>query len=151
MTRVRYWVGIAGLCLLTLPAASSAYAQTSNYPAKAVTIISDAAPGAAPDVVARFIADGLRKIFGGRRPWSEIARAQTAACRPRRGRSRPRRLYVVFSGDVDIRGAADGRAQSAGEASARFSADRVWRLSADVRRGQFIAWRLDAAGTDRPC
>ena len=64
MTRVRYWFGIAGLCLLTLPAASSAYAQTSNYPAKAVTIISDAAPGAAPDVVARFVADGLSKIWG---------------------------------------------------------------------------------------
>ena len=64
MTRVRYWVGVCGLWLLTLPAAVAAYAQAGNYPARPVTIISDAAPGAAPDVVARFVADGLGKIWG---------------------------------------------------------------------------------------
>src|SRR5215468_5442420 len=64
MTRVRYWVGVCSLCLLTLPAAVGAYAQAGNYPARPVTIISDAAPGAAPDVVARFVADGLGKIWG---------------------------------------------------------------------------------------
>ena len=65
MKRLRYWFGIAGLCLLTLPAAVAAHAQAGNYPSKPVTIISDAAPGAAPDVDARFIADGLGKIWGG--------------------------------------------------------------------------------------
>jgi len=65
MKRLRYWFGIAGLCLLTLPAAVAAHAQAGNYPSKPVTIISDAAPGAAPDVVARFVADGLGKMWGG--------------------------------------------------------------------------------------
>src|SRR5262249_60313522 len=64
MTRVGYWVGVCSLCLLRLAAAVAAYAQAGNYPAKPVTIISDAAPGAAPDVVARFVADGLGKIWG---------------------------------------------------------------------------------------
>src|SRR5215831_4139790 len=64
MTRVGYWIGVCSLWLLTLPAAVAAYAQGGNYPARPVTIISDAAPGAAPDVVARFVADGLGKIWG---------------------------------------------------------------------------------------
>lgn len=58
------WFSIAGLCLLTLPAASVAYAQAGNYPAKPVMIISDAAAGTAPDVNARFVAEGLGKIWG---------------------------------------------------------------------------------------
>lgn len=52
------------LCLLTLPAVSSAFAQTGNYPDKPVTIISDSAAGSSPDVVARFVAEGLGKIWG---------------------------------------------------------------------------------------
>jgi tripartite-type tricarboxylate transporter receptor subunit TctC len=72
MTRVRCWIGIAGrswvavaaLHGLTLPAAVVAYAQAGNYPARPVTIISDSAPGAAPDVAARFVADGLGKLWG---------------------------------------------------------------------------------------
>jgi tripartite-type tricarboxylate transporter receptor subunit TctC len=60
----RYWLSIAGLCLLTLPAAPAARAQAGNYPDKPVTIISDAAPGATPDVDARFIAEGLSKTWG---------------------------------------------------------------------------------------
>src|SRR5580658_4289214 len=62
MSRIRYWFSIA--CLLTLPAASLAHAQAGNYPEKTVTMISDAAAGSAPDVVARFVADGLGKIWG---------------------------------------------------------------------------------------
>ena len=61
MTRLRYWFGI--VCLLTLPAASVAFAE-DNYPERLVTIISDAAAGSAPDVVARFVAEGLGKIWG---------------------------------------------------------------------------------------
>jgi len=60
----RHWRWIAGLCLLMLPAASDADAQTGNYPSKAVTIISDAGAGAAPDVAARFVAEGLGRLWG---------------------------------------------------------------------------------------
>jgi tripartite-type tricarboxylate transporter receptor subunit TctC len=64
MKRCRYWFRIAGLWLLTLPAASAAQAQAGNYPSRPVTIISDAAAGATPDVDARFVAEGLGKIWG---------------------------------------------------------------------------------------
>src|ERR1700722_10762115 len=52
------------LCLLTLPVVSSAFAQTGNYPDKPVTIISDSAAGSSPDVVARFVAEGLGEVWG---------------------------------------------------------------------------------------
>jgi tripartite-type tricarboxylate transporter receptor subunit TctC len=55
-------IGLAGL--LGLPLASVAHAQAGNYPEKSVTIIADAAPGATPDVDARFVAEGLSKIWG---------------------------------------------------------------------------------------
>ncbi len=64
MTKLLYWFGMAGLCLLTLPAAVAAHAQAGNYPNKPVTLISDAAPGSTPDVDARFVAEGLGKIWG---------------------------------------------------------------------------------------
>jgi tripartite-type tricarboxylate transporter receptor subunit TctC len=62
--KARYWLGIAGFCLLALPAAPAAYAQAGNYPDKPVTIVADAAPGATPDVDARFVAAGLSKMWG---------------------------------------------------------------------------------------
>jgi tripartite-type tricarboxylate transporter receptor subunit TctC len=55
-------IGLAGL--LGLPLASVAHAQAGNYPEKPVTILADAAPGATPDVDARFVAEGLSKIWG---------------------------------------------------------------------------------------
>ena len=55
-------LGLAGL--LALPLAPDAQAQAGNYPEKPVTIIADAAPGATPDVDARFVAEGLSKIWG---------------------------------------------------------------------------------------
>ena len=58
------WFSIAGMCLLILPVASVANAQAFNYPTKPVMIISDAAAGTAPDVTARFVAEGLGKIWG---------------------------------------------------------------------------------------
>ena len=58
--------GVAALCLLTLPTVPAANAQAGNYPDKPITIITDAAPGATPDVDARFVADGLSKIWGQR-------------------------------------------------------------------------------------
>ncbi len=59
-----HWLRIAGLCLLTLPLACAALAQSGDYPTKAVTIISDAGAGAAPDVAARFVAEGLSRLWG---------------------------------------------------------------------------------------
>src|SRR6202158_1840626 len=55
---------VAGLWLLTWPAASAVHAQAGNYPDRPVTVISDAAAGATPDVDARFVAEGLGKIWG---------------------------------------------------------------------------------------
>ncbi len=57
------WFRIAGMYLLVLSATSVAYSQTGDYPAKPVMIISDAAAGTAPDVTARFVAEGLGKIW----------------------------------------------------------------------------------------
>jgi len=55
---------IVGACLLALPVPNAAHAQAGNYPDRPVTIICDAAPGATPDVDARFVAEGLSKIWG---------------------------------------------------------------------------------------
>jgi tripartite-type tricarboxylate transporter receptor subunit TctC len=62
MTANRYWIGLAGLCLLAW--SFPAQAQAIKYPEKPVTIISDAPPGSTPDVDARFIAAGLSKVWG---------------------------------------------------------------------------------------
>src|SRR5580693_6704892 len=59
-----YLSRIAALCLLALPAATSAFAQATKYPEKAVMIISDAGAGASPDVATRIVADGLSKLWG---------------------------------------------------------------------------------------
>jgi tripartite-type tricarboxylate transporter receptor subunit TctC len=61
MTGLRYWVSI--ICLLMLPV-PTAFSQSENYPNKPVTIISDSAAGSAPDVVARFVAEGLGNVWG---------------------------------------------------------------------------------------
>lgn len=64
MSKLQYWLGMAALCLMALPVATAAQAQADNYPNKAVSIISDAAPGSTPDVDCRFVAEGLSKAFG---------------------------------------------------------------------------------------
>src|SRR5271166_1170356 len=64
MKHRRFWSSVVASVLLTLSAGPAAYAQTGNFPNKTVTIISDAAAGAAPDVAARFVAEGLSKIWG---------------------------------------------------------------------------------------
>ncbi len=63
MAKVRNWLPVASIFVLatTLPSAGPAYA--ADYPDKPVTIISDAAPGSTPDVDARFVAEGLGKIW----------------------------------------------------------------------------------------
>src|SRR5262245_28342280 len=51
---------IACLCLLAV----AAQAQGDAYPSKPVKIISDASPGATPDVVMRLVADRLGQLWG---------------------------------------------------------------------------------------
>jgi tripartite-type tricarboxylate transporter receptor subunit TctC len=58
------WLSLGGLLLATLAAAPAALAQAGNYPDKPVTILADSAPGSTPDVDARFVADGLSKMWG---------------------------------------------------------------------------------------
>lgn len=56
---------VAATVLLGMSATSgAALAQAGNYPARAVTIIADAPPGSTPDVDARFVAEGLGKMWG---------------------------------------------------------------------------------------
>jgi tripartite-type tricarboxylate transporter receptor subunit TctC len=55
---------IAVLYLVALPMATSAFAQATKYPEKAVMIVSDAGAGSSPDVAMRIVADGLSKIWG---------------------------------------------------------------------------------------
>src|ERR1700749_1084742 len=52
----------ASLALIALAMAAPATAQ--SFPEKPVTITSDAAAGASPDVATRFIADGLGRLWG---------------------------------------------------------------------------------------
>src|SRR5262249_54076295 len=59
MTALRY--GLSIVCLLML-SVSAAFSQGAAYPDKTVTIISDSAAGSSPDVVARFVAEGLTKL-----------------------------------------------------------------------------------------
>jgi len=61
MFGLRHAFGI--FCLLIL-SASTAFSQSAKYPDKPVTIISDSPAGSSPDVVARFIAEGLGKLWG---------------------------------------------------------------------------------------
>jgi tripartite-type tricarboxylate transporter receptor subunit TctC len=61
MKALRYWFGAAALCLLLPPAVPAAWA--GDFPEKPVTVISDAAPGSAPDIDARFVAEALTKMW----------------------------------------------------------------------------------------
>jgi tripartite-type tricarboxylate transporter receptor subunit TctC len=75
MTWCRNWFRLAGLGVMALPLAGVAFAQMAfaqpafaqsagDYPNRPVTMISDAAPGSAPDIDARFTAEGLTKMWG---------------------------------------------------------------------------------------
>jgi len=63
MNAVRTW-SVAAAVLLGMGAVSGAAQAQAGYPARAVTIIADAAPGSTPDVDARFVAEGLGKMWG---------------------------------------------------------------------------------------
>lgn len=64
MNAVRYCSAAAVAVLLALSAAAGAAAQPVSYPTRPVTIIADAPPGSTPDVDARFVAEGLGKMWG---------------------------------------------------------------------------------------
>jgi tripartite-type tricarboxylate transporter receptor subunit TctC len=64
MNVFRYRSAVALAFLLGSAAVGAAHAQTGGYPTRAVTIIADAPPGSTPDVDARFIAEGLGKMWG---------------------------------------------------------------------------------------
>jgi tripartite-type tricarboxylate transporter receptor subunit TctC len=64
MNKCRNWFRGAGLGLTALTAVGAAPVQAGAYPDKPVTVISDAAPGATPDIDARFCAEGLAKLWG---------------------------------------------------------------------------------------
>jgi tripartite-type tricarboxylate transporter receptor subunit TctC len=55
---------MAGFGVMSWSATGAAFAQAGDYPTRPVTMISDAAPGSAPDIDARFTAEGLGKIWG---------------------------------------------------------------------------------------
>jgi tripartite-type tricarboxylate transporter receptor subunit TctC len=59
----RRWRGPVALSLTVVLTAAGAGAQSADYPSRPVTIISDAAAGASPDVDARFVAEGLTKLW----------------------------------------------------------------------------------------
>lgn len=59
----RRWVGLA-LCTALGLAASGAMAQTAAWPNRPIKMIVPAGPGAAPDVVARLLADRLSAAWG---------------------------------------------------------------------------------------
>jgi tripartite-type tricarboxylate transporter receptor subunit TctC len=67
MTWCRNLFRLVGLLVTGLPAilllTGTAFAQADDYPNKLVTMISDAAPGSAPDIDARFTAEGLTKMW----------------------------------------------------------------------------------------
>ena len=62
MNKLRNWLPLASISVLAMMPLSAAPA-TADYLDKPVTIISDAAPGSTPDVDARFVAEGLGKIW----------------------------------------------------------------------------------------
>jgi len=57
---------VAGVTFLLAmcSAVAVAFGQAGDYPDRPVTIISDSAPGSAPDVVLRFFTDSLSKLWG---------------------------------------------------------------------------------------
>lgn len=57
---------VAMIVFLALAGLTPAHAQSAKYPDKPVTIISDAAPGATPDVDTRFLAAEFTKMWGQR-------------------------------------------------------------------------------------
>lgn len=60
----KLWLGITSAALVAISAFSAVFSQAGNYPDKSVTIISDSAPGSAPDVDARFLSDAFTRMWG---------------------------------------------------------------------------------------
>jgi tripartite-type tricarboxylate transporter receptor subunit TctC len=60
----RQWLGAVLLCFPAVFGLVGNAAQAQRYPAHAVRLISDSAPGSAIDVPMRIIADGLSRVWG---------------------------------------------------------------------------------------
>jgi tripartite-type tricarboxylate transporter receptor subunit TctC len=59
-----YWTKALTACVLFGLAVACQTAKADNYPSKPVRVISDSAPGSAPDVILRIIADRLSQTWG---------------------------------------------------------------------------------------
>jgi tripartite-type tricarboxylate transporter receptor subunit TctC len=64
MTKSLLWLRVACLSLAGVLATTLAHAQGRPYPTRPVTIICDSGAGSTPDVTARFVADGLTRLWG---------------------------------------------------------------------------------------
>jgi tripartite-type tricarboxylate transporter receptor subunit TctC len=64
MVKRRDRFALSCVYVLALASAGAVQAQAQSYPTKPVTIICDAAAGSTPDVVTRFVAEGLGRIWG---------------------------------------------------------------------------------------
>ena len=150
MKHVRHGLRLVTFGLTALAAASAAQAQAGNYPDKPVTIISDAGAGSSPDVAMRIVADGLGKIWGQNAAVVNHPGANGSIAARAASERRQRRLYAVFAGALDLPGVADGGAQPAGQAAARFSRHRIHCRPADVHLCRSGKRHHEPAATDRP-
>jgi tripartite-type tricarboxylate transporter receptor subunit TctC len=63
MLALRKWSPLVSILTLVMTSLCATPVSATDYPDKPVTIISDAAPGSTPDVDARFVAEGLAKVW----------------------------------------------------------------------------------------
>ena len=63
MLALRKWSRLVSILTLAMTSLCATPVNATDYPDKPVTIISDAAPGSTPDVDARFVAEGLAKVW----------------------------------------------------------------------------------------
>jgi tripartite-type tricarboxylate transporter receptor subunit TctC len=58
------WIAFLLACILVAPGLPSDRAEAQPYPSSPVKVISDSAPGSAPDVIARIVTDRLGQAWG---------------------------------------------------------------------------------------
>jgi tripartite-type tricarboxylate transporter receptor subunit TctC len=63
MLALRNWSPLVSILTFAMTSLCATSVNAADYPDKPVTIISDAAPGSTPDVDARFVAEGLAKVW----------------------------------------------------------------------------------------
>ena len=145
MNAVRIWSAAAAISLGMGAISSAAYAQASGYPSKAVTIIADAAPGSTPDVDARFVAEGLGKMWGRQVVVIEHPGAFGSIAARAAAEAAPDGYTLYMPALATFVAPKTSRTECAAAPAARFHSDRIHRREPDVRRGQSFAWREHAA------